>query len=88
MSIFREMESNLDAAWSDELRRTAYELALIDTIWDGFLVTEALPRQLRSQVPWCPRARSIAALTSSQTNSLIARGSVRYRNPSTSVPLN
>jgi hypothetical protein len=29
MSIFREIESKLDAAWSDELRRTAYELVLI-----------------------------------------------------------
>jgi hypothetical protein len=59
MSIFREIESKLDAAWSDELRRTVYELVLIDTIWDGFLATEALPRQLKSQVPWSPRVRSI-----------------------------
>ena len=29
MSIFREIESKLDPAWSDELRRTAYELVLI-----------------------------------------------------------
>jgi hypothetical protein len=59
MSIFREIESNLDADWSDDLRRTAYELVLIDTIWDGLLMTEALPRQLKSQVTCSPRARSI-----------------------------
>ena len=31
MSVLHELESKLDAAWSDELRRTVYELILILT---------------------------------------------------------
>jgi hypothetical protein len=31
MSIFREIESRLEEAWSNELRRTIYELILILT---------------------------------------------------------
>ena len=29
MSVLRELESKLDAAWSNELSRTVYELILI-----------------------------------------------------------
>jgi hypothetical protein len=56
MSIFREMESNLDVAWSDELRRTAYELVLIDTIWDGLLGREASAKT--AQIPGAVEPKS------------------------------